>query len=658
MDGKSKEKKLSMEETRLSNLAKRFVRQLSVAIKNCRMFGASHPVLKDTIKNTHGLLLNLISGRDSVTFTLVGISLLFENIPLKNIDPKVYSLITDMKNCNISSLTFLSGIKETELGTLLKIISEGIKPIKDAGGLANFLQKENIPNIKTDEVFFKKVTKKEEESRKTENQLEHLLIMNYLLGKTSISENDIASMVSEISIDPKRMGKIISNMASSEKNIAVGIQDQKKKDVAGTLSFIPGQSGVELARSSIEKVATHMKNSSSKNGMDIKHCIGNLILALEPSLRSKVLITDNLKIADTGSDFTKDIVAQFSNGILINLIVSDFVDSKSSIVETRKLIQRLLPTAFKRKKIFPLLEKKLLEKGVPQKTCSSLLEGRFWSEMTVDEKIEKIKSADPLFCVQIGIIDEIFSLVENLITEKKYDKIKIVTDRALDNLKSADRDLKIRLLRDFEKIMTKILVSKNEKIQNSVIERLSLQLSREKNKDVLPSYDKIFANLTAFCVKNKLYRVLPNIIKGIGYEKIKKDTFAAGDLERIVNNMLKQPGTDKYLVKQLVEETGQDGCAVLTKILLSMDSDDFDAYRERHNIAGLLKGKKNEAEKLLIKLLLSEKYEEIKNALEALTEIGGLNSLKAVEKLTESSDENIQKYAKIALKNIRKRLGK
>ena len=71
-----------------------------------------------------------------------------------------------------------------------------------------------------------------------------------------------------------------------------------------------------------------------------------------------------------------------------------------------------------------------------------------------------------------------------------------------------------------------------------------------------------------------------------------------------------------------------------------------------------ISSEEKQAEKLLIKLLLSENHEEIKNALEALSEIGGIDSLEAVEKLTESSDENIQKYAKIALKNIRKRLEK
>ena len=71
-------RKLSQDEKRFANLAKRFIRQASIAVKNFRMFGEKHPVLINSLRNIRELLKTILEGKNSVSFTFLEGSLLVE----------------------------------------------------------------------------------------------------------------------------------------------------------------------------------------------------------------------------------------------------------------------------------------------------------------------------------------------------------------------------------------------------------------------------------------------------------------------------------------------------------------------------------------------------------------------------------------------------
>jgi len=71
-----------------------------------------------------------------------------------------------------------------------------------------------------------------------------------------------------------------------------------------------------------------------------------------------------------------------------------------------------------------------------------------------------------------------------------------------------------------------------------------------------------------------------------------------------------------------------------------------------------LKDSSGTAEDFLIDRLSSNKSAVLKNALEALSEIGTQKSLESIRKLAEGADARIQKRAQVALKKIEKQAGK
>jgi len=189
---------LSQEEKKLINFAKKFIRQAGIATKNFRMFGDDHPVIIGNIDNLYDLLQSGLAHRDSVTYTFLESTLLVEDTRLKEMDPKTYSLIAELDDCGITSLTFQSGISKEELRLLLKSISMGPGPMEENGGLGGIFQKKNVAHIRVDETFFKRVSKKDEEAKGAKDRLADILIVDYLSGKTAFSAGETANLASEI----------------------------------------------------------------------------------------------------------------------------------------------------------------------------------------------------------------------------------------------------------------------------------------------------------------------------------------------------------------------------------------------------------------------------------------------------------------------------
>jgi len=673
----NKEKKLSQEETRLAGAAKRFLRQISISAKNFKMFSADHPFLRSNIKNAHELIKGILVAKESATFTFLEGSCLLEDIPIKGLDSKTYPILGVAKECSITSLTFVRGLSEDDLHALLKIIAGGPNAIKNENGLTAYLQKKNIDHIKADEIFFKRVSKKDEEASEARKHLEDFLIMNYIMGKASMSKDDINSLVGEVTSDPKRMGKLISKAAmggagnagagsgggsggGSGKGGGGGSGSGSGTGGAGTGGGSGGGSGtfapgIEFARSGIEKIAMHLKNTEGNSYDDIKKHMGSLIMALEPSIRGELLKSKISVSDDSDKDLVGDIIQEFSDDAMVELIVTDFTIRKSSIIDIRKLISRLLSNAQRRKQIFPIIEKRLLAAGVSQGVCSQILEETFWSDMSTDERLKKILGEKPVYLVDIGIANEIKDLIEELLSEKKADLAQNIVVKILANFKSDDEDFLVRLIRDFEVIYDILMSSKEYQNKEKLIAEIGDEYKKIKIEAARKRFEKFFAAAVISCLANKMYQYLPVLIKAVGYENIKEEMISELKLNTLFKDMIFDDLIARPLLKDIACAIGQDTVIPLRTVLMGIVRDDFDSYRKRHFIASILKELGGETEDVFIQDLSTENAEHLRNALETLSEVGTAKSAAAIEKLLNHQNNEIRKRASVALKRIKNR---
>ena len=684
------ERKVSQEEARLVSLAKRFIRQTSVATKNFRMFSENHPFLKSSVTNACELLKSILLIKENATFTFQDTSCLLEDIPIKNLDIKTYSFLNTAKECGITSLTFINGLTDSELQAILKLISDGPNAIKKEGGLAGFINAKNISHIKADEVFFKKVSKKDEESREAKKHLEDFLIVNYLMGKAAMSKDDISSLVGEVTIDPKRMGKILSDVAmngpgsggtgsgGSGSGIGSGSgadrpggsgsgkgyggggsggtsgPDEEGDPVLGSGSDEKNFDGIDFAKAGIEKIAINIKNVQGKPYEDVKKHIGSLIMAMEPSIRGEIL-KSKIPVSGTSDDMISDILREVSDDVVMEIIVSDVIGKKLSVVRVKKLIQRMIPDPAKRAKIFPILEERLVKKGVSQEICSKLLEDKFWMDMNNEEKARQVSIEPPLFAVEIGLSDEINRLIENLLTEKKFDTIKIVIAKVFDNLVSNDTGIKIRVLRDIKNTYMMLLQAKEYPYKEELLDIIRSEFRKNPDGAIRERFLGMLSDSVKLCLKNKWYSHLPPLIRAVGYENLKSAISSEIKIEDFFRELISDSSLDKRYVESIAKEMGEDAKMALRNMLMSIVSDDFESYRERRNITLILKDLGEDIEEIFIKELSSGKIEILKNSLEALCEIGTERSSDAVEKLTQHQDSEISNRAMTALKRIKSR---
>ncbi len=662
-------RKFSQEEAKLISLAKRFLRQVSVATKNFRMFGESHPFLKSSVNNASELLRSVLLMKENATFTFMETSCLIEDVPLKDLDLKTYSFLTTAKECGITSLTFISGITDKELLKLLKVISDGPNAIRKAGGLAGFIQQENISHIKADEIFFKKVSKKEEASREAKKHLEDFLIVNYLMGKTAMSKDDIASMVGEVTVDPKRMGKILSDVALSGKGASgqgpgsgggSGEGSDSGSGSGGGSGARSGEdseddsAGIAFAKAGIEKIAINIKNVQGKSYEEVKRHIESLIMSLEPSVRRRV-IDSKMPISGTSDDLIGDILREVSDDVVMEIITSDIAEKKLSVVRIKKLIERLLPDKAKRDRLFPILKERLIKAGIPQDVCSKVFDEKFWGEMNIDEKVGRIMSEKPFFCMETGISDAIYKLAEDLLTAKKFKPLKSVVDKALENLKSKDPGLKIRFLRDFKKTYMMLLLSKDYPEKEALVNSIRAECDKDKDPALHERCLNILSDSVTACMKNRWYSHIPPLLSAVGYENVKADITKYIKLEDLFRDMLNDASLNRRYIEDIAKEIGPDATAALRNMLMSIVADDFDSYKERFNITLVLKSLGEDTEDIFIRELESENTGVLKNALEALSEIGTGRCVEIVEKLKGHKNADIRSRAETALKRINKR---
>jgi len=633
-DGKGKQ--LSQEEKRFANLAKRFIRQVSIATKNFRMFGEKHPVLVNSLRNIHELLKTSLIGRNSITYTFFEGAFMVEDISLKDMDLKTYSLISELKECGMASLTFQSGVTEDELKLLLKILSSGSAFIKNEGSVINILKTRNATHIGIDEMYFKRVSKKQEEEREVKMQLADMLVVDYLLGKKAMSKNRMKSLAAEISADPQKMGNLLSDVS---------------KKTSGTTS-----GAIDLTCLNINKIANGIKAVDDKTADKLNKDIANLILALKPSLRNGVIRSGSSARLD--SDFITGAIAEFSDEVIINIIISDFTESEYSVAETRKLIRHILPEAEKRTKIFPVLEKRLIRKGVSQEVCSQLLEGKFWADMTNDEKVKSVESHEPAYCIEVGVADEIKNLASELLSGKKFEAARAVTKKLLSNLASGDTDFKIRFLRDLAGTALLLFQSDGYRYKEDLVAELAKGYKDTEKQELKARFCDLFGALITLCGQKKYYFYMPGLIIAAGYDTVKKELLREAPLEEFLKNILSDEKVNKKAMEALLRSIGKEAERTLCEILISTEGDDFESYKKRHAILLLLKDSDGEAEDILIGKLPSDKAAVLKNALEALSEIGTQKSLEPVRKLAGAVEKKIQKRAELALKKVEKRVRK
>jgi hypothetical protein len=210
-------------------------------------------------------------------------------------------------------------------------------------------------------------------------------------------------------------------------------------------------------------------------------------------------------------------------------------------------------------------------------------------------------------------------------------------------------------LRDFKKIYMMLLQSKDYPEKEAMVNAIRDACRSEKDQSVRDRCVNMLSDSVTACMNNKWYSHLPPLLSAVGYDNVRGEITKSGGLDGIFREMLRDPSLNRRYIEDIAKEIGADAVSALRNMLMSITSDDFDSYKERFGITLILKGLGEDTEDIFITELASDKPGILKNALEALSEIGTERCTGQVEKLIQHDNSDIRTRAEIALKRIRKR---
>lgn len=135
------------------------IRGVAICVGKMRLYPSTHPQVRDTVKDTHNLLLKFLSEKKSLTVGVYGDKLVVEKVTLDMNNRIVQNFLDSFKKLDIESMTITEGITEEELETILRIIATRPEEMEREGGVKEVLKKKGVEHVQINEIELAQVKK-------------------------------------------------------------------------------------------------------------------------------------------------------------------------------------------------------------------------------------------------------------------------------------------------------------------------------------------------------------------------------------------------------------------------------------------------------------------------------------------------------------------
>jgi diguanylate cyclase (GGDEF)-like protein len=565
------------------------------------------------------------------------------------------SFISLLKSHNIESLTFKKGLSKKELVAFI----ESINTISDAVSLSEMLKSKEVTNIIINEISYE-IAQRSKISKKRE-KLEDVMLVDYLLGK--VSSTDGENFLERLEQRPWEIAEAISEMGD------MVVKEDKQKNNKDEVKADVVVKSVQMIANQIMKKVPGEWDKHKKN-------LAKTILSLEPKLRRKVLLKDGTTEVGKQKDILKELIPEFPDDVVIELLTQEFIELKASPSKMRGLIKRFLVTPSQQKRLLPILKEKFTRAGLSKEDIPWVFAEKEWRDLSLDEKVRVFSKMTAKDFLDLEI--DINSLILETFRQNREDLLKKILDKWGEFLKDKTPDIKSKINIIFRGLIDLIPSSKDELVVN-LIDFLFEEFREEKDLDI---YSQLIAHLTRLIIaqieKKNLFaanKMVSKLNKEISKDlsaKQKKCIQEAIDkiteparLKSIVNELIKKIDANAYyediqdfiieinnptIIKLLIEEAMIDD-----KALRSLGY--FAAFLRRRTI-GLMLGKmiKGRARQIINEELLNKLSSKspyiIRNAIELFVFINDQLLVKSLGHLLQHDDINIRSKVIFALGRI------
>lgn len=610
----------------------RLIKLTQSAVKNFQLYPAGSSIRGNFAKDIHHSLELILQDTPRLEIIESGNSLVINGRRFSSREIQELGegdFISLMVESNIKSLSFTRGISEEEVSVFLDNFSQPRRSAANKNIWKAIIQEKRLAHIRIDEFSYEEIAKPVSGRVGPRKKFEEAMMMEFLLGKIGHEDVDKKSFLSKVAEEPEKFAAAISKIAA-----ASGKQDKtdEVKALTETIKKISAQIPAErlAAAEAVENLA-------------------KVIQELDWKLKTKFIRLRPQITSPNKTNITDEIINKLPAQEIISLIERSIREGSNNPLVVKDLIDKVAPSAAKKKEIMPLVEAKLTELGMDKETAGSLCGKTSWDKLAREKRLKALLDLpqEELATIDLSLVgafmEELFygqntpglkSLIQSFIlkalagdqeTQKKISKIIkefICKDAHILNrgqvfleILKAEADPKV-----YSEILDIIKWLSEDFIKSLEPEELYLVTEKVSKKDYVVFISEVFSILEKR-LKSKIPEELPlsNAIIAFVQSALKLGHF----LEVLVAIILDHFQAEPKRIKALLEILGPASCEALLDICLNakkIAKDSFEGYALRKRVAAVLK-EIGEVALVKVKKYLSE--EKNKENLLVLLELAG-----------------------------------
>ncbi|MFC1704135.1 diguanylate cyclase [Candidatus Omnitrophota bacterium] len=687
------------------------IRLLYIVNVNYVLYPSDSAMIQSPIEQIYENLTQIFTWDEFLIFSEVKGILVINGERVKGVSIKKLfenAFIDLLRAHHLESLTFKRGLTIQELAVFLELIGKST----EEEILSESLKTKEISNIEVREISYDAVSRHKKTDERA--KLEDVMLMDFLLGKLQgVGEKnaDVFSKLdthsAEIAEAITKMGEMIAEgkgvefsegqKTSATKSKSTGekkTEDLKHKEVISSKKPVGKTEKkskatvaqhqekkefvqAEVVSKSLQKLGNQIWEQKPLDWEKYKKGLAKTILNLEPKLQKDVLLASHKSPFEGKKDIIKELIPEFPDEVIVDLLVNEFQKTDSSIVNMRRLTQKFLIDPVQKERLIPLIKNKLLRQGVQKTDLPWIFSEKKWNDFSLEERIAKFMHLSVKDYLDLENEININSLILELISESRMESLKKILGKWKEFLRAhASADEHQRLIKSFSRIIDLIPSARADFIGN-LSDFLFEEFRHEKDIDI---YSHIVDYLSKSCeklIENKNFVASVNIVKKLKkeslYEKLSDahkrlivdslgNILQTKKIKIIIDELVKRIDNNIYyndiaefivateepeIIKLLIEQAMID-----ERILSSLGY--FGAFLRKRTVGEILLKYIEKQGKDVVMKKLQEKIKDsrvfvVKDTIEIITHLKDPSMASYLEPLLKHQDDGVRKKMTFAL---------
>ena len=277
--------------------------------------------------------------------------------------------------------------------------------------------------------------------------------------------------------------------------------DQIVLEISRLVSNADQVQALEVGLESLGKIVAPLKKETqNKKVVENLEKITSAIQGKKISFRSKGpekrrARADSGILSEEEESLALKMLLRLSQDMIIDMIVSEFDETSGSLLGLCKLIKSILDKTPLRKEFMQELVRKLVEMGVSENSCDFLLTKKDWAKDLKARKINSLIASEPEYICYIGLDENFYPLVEELVREEEIEDLGQILGRFSGIFSSKHMGVKFYVLAFLPKLIDFLRTHDHHNLIDDMVTSLIDAIAKESSKDVLHEY---FAFVTGY----------------------------------------------------------------------------------------------------------------------------------------------------------------